>query len=292
MTNGTLPLNIIELGDSEDDKGKDFDTDLTTFRIAASRAHDVANRFEARTLSLKTSDVDSIPRKRDQSPLLDARSLRQQYEQEQEQKQSPCEEYDESLNHRSESPELGSPGSQYTAKGVVQLKARASGKISSNRTNLSMPSLRIGGHRLPGVDTIAVGLHQAESAPSKTRLRPNSSKEPTITLKGRKRTPSSDVLMRQISRNHTREMGDVAPATNLAYLGSQSSPSHTEEADSKEKNNLLTTVFRADIYPLIKTACSQHPSIRSPAQAQSVGRAVRNDVLDSLYRDWRLICGP
>ena len=292
MTHGTLPSNIIELGDSEDDKGKDFDTDLTTFRIAASRAHNVASRFEARTLSLKTSDVDTIPGKRDQSPLLDARSLRQGYEQEQGQKQSPCEEYDQGLNHRSESPELGSPGSQYTAKGVVQLKARASGEISSNRTNPSMPSLRTGGHRLPGVDSIAVGLHQGEPAPSKTRLRPTPSKEPTNTPKGRKWTPSTDVLMRQFSRKKTREMGDVAPATNLAHLGSQSLPSHTEEADSKDENNLLTSVFRADIYPLIKTACSQHPSIRSPAQAQSVSRAVRNGVLDILYRDWRLTCGP
>ena len=296
MANATLPSHIIELDDSVDNSENDFDPDLVALRIAASRAQEAAIRYEARTTSMKTSFSASFLETRDQSPPFDARDSRQRHERDQERNQererSSCDEDGETLNPRTESPDLGSPHGHSDVNQVVQPRHQATADIFPTRTKSPVPSFETGEDRLSAVSVMTLERpHLREAAMSEPRPQPPSAGS-TKAQKRRNRTSSPDVWMKKISRKKARKVEGVVPATKTPRLGRQSSPSHTEGSYSNNENHLLTTVFRTDIYPLIKTACSQHSSIRSHEQAHSVGRAVRSNTIRSIYQARWLTCVP
>lgn len=290
MPNARLPAHIIVLDDSEDALEKDFDADLAALRIAASRAQDAAIRYEARTTSLKKSFSAFIPETRDVSPPRDTRGSRRHHrpeqERNQEHKRSSCQEDGKKADPRIESPELVTPDGHYDDNRAVQPKDQGSGDISSTRTEHPTPSSVTSGDRLSVVNVIALEYpDQTETAISKPRLQPISSAGSTANAqKPRNRTSSPDVWITKTSSKKARKVEEIAPATRTAHLGKQSPQSHAEESHTQDENHFLTTVFRSDIYPLIKTACLQHPGIRSKEQAHSVGRAVRDNAVLSIPR--------
>lgn len=297
MANGLLPSHIIELDDSVDNSENDFDADHVALRIAASRAQNAALQYEARTASMKTNFSASSSEKRDQSPSIDARSPTQHHEQGQERCQererSSCDKDRTTPNPRAESLDLGFPDTHSAANRSVQPRNRGSAEMSPTRTKPRIPSCETGEDRLSAVNVIALGqLYHTDAALSEPRPQAVASTESTTAQKRRNRTSSPDVWMKKISRKKARKGGEVTPATRTARLGRQSSPGHAEESDSRDENMLLTTVFRTEFYPVIKAACSQHPSIRSQEQAHTVGRAVRNDAVRTIYQGPGLTCVP
>lgn len=284
MANGELPANIIELDDSVDAIEDDLDADLVALSIAASRAQNAAIRYEARTTSLKMSfsPSSSSPATRDQGPLFDAQSPRRHQVEKQkpihERERPSCHEGGKAPNPRIGSPELRSPDGHYDANRVVQPRCHASEVVSPTPTRSSIPSVQTGEDHLSAVNFIALGgPYQSETAMSESRPQLISSAKPIMNAQKRRNgTSSADIRTGTLSRKE-RKMKEVALATRTVPVDWQSSPSRIEDSHPRDENVLLTTVFRTDIYPLIKMACSQNSGIRSKEQAHSVGRAVRDN---------------
>lgn len=283
MANGELPAHIIELDDSVDAIEDDLDTDPVALSIAASRAQSAAIRYEAPTTSLKVSfsPSSSSSATRDQGSLLDAQSPRRHHSEKQKPFQEPerpsCHEDGKAPDPRIRSPELDSPDG-YDANRVVQPRYKASRTISPKPTRSSIPSVQSGGDHLSAVKVIALqDPYQPETATSDSRPQAISSAGSIADAQERRNgTISADVGIETLSRKE-RKTKEVALATGTVPRDRQSSPNNTEESYSRDENVLLITVFRTDIYPLIKRACLQHPGIRSKEQAHSVGRAVRDN---------------
>ena len=283
MANGKLPPHIIELDDSVDAHDSHFDADLVALRVAALKAQNTAIQYEVQTTAMQASISASYRETRHQSPPLGASSPRQHHEQEQERHEerewSSCDEHGKTPNLRTESPELGSPDGHYDFNRVVQTGFQECGHISSKRTSSPFSSSESGDDRLPAVhETVPGRPCHTKTAPSEPRHKATLSAASASAQKRRR------LWMKNISRKKARTVEDVAPATKMARLGRQS------KSDIKEEHILLAAVFRAEIYPLIKSACSQNQSIRSQDQAHSASRAVRNNAVHIAYQSWRLTC--
>lgn len=282
MAHGKLPAHIIELDDSVDANEAGLDADLVALSVAASRAQNAAIRYEERTTSLKLSLSPASSATRDQGPLLDAQSPRRHHVEKQkpiqERERPSYHEDDNAPNLRKGSPEFGSPGGHYNANRVVQPRHQASGAMSPTLTRSFIPSVQSGGDRLSPANGITLkGTHQAETAMSESRFQAISSAGSITSAQKRRNGTTSADFRTETSNWRGKKMKEVALATETVPVDRQVSPSRKEESYSTDENVLLTTVFRTDIYPLIKTACSQHPGIRSKEQAHSVGRAVRGN---------------
>lgn len=277
MANGKLPPHIIELDDSVDAHNIRYDAELAALRVAALKAQNAAIQYEVRTTVMQASISASYRETQHQSPPLGAPSPRQHHEQEQERHEER--DHGETLNLRTESPELGSLRGHYDFNRVVQTGSKASGDIPPKRTSSSFSSSKSDDDRLPSVhETVPGRPYHMKRAPSEPRHKAILSATSASAQKRRR------LWTENISRKKARRMKDVAPATKMARLGRQSLSSHIEKSDVKDEHILFAAVFRAEIHPLIKTACSQNQSIRSQDQAHSVGRAVRSNAVHIAYQ--------